>query len=116
MKVPGALLYWQVVKYIDIPLQHLSSSVLQRMQRPGAGATLSLLERLRAQIPNLALRTTFISGFPGETEEEHRTLVREVSVGCRAGAKRTAAGYLRAGTVVAIVWFGHQSFLCYTPI
>lgn len=78
----------KVVKYIDIPLQHLSSSVLQRMQRPGAGATLSLLERLRAQIPNLALRTTFISGFPGETEEEHRTLVREAE---RIGFERGGA-------------------------
>mmetsp|Transcript_7348 Transcript_7348/g.23464 ORF Transcript_7348/g.23464 Transcript_7348/m.23464 type:complete len:257 (-) Transcript_7348:280-1050(-) len=67
----------KVVKYIDIPLQHMDASVLQRMRRPGAAATAALLERLRAQIPGLALRTTFICGFPGETEAEHRTLVKE---------------------------------------
>jgi ribosomal protein S12 methylthiotransferase len=65
----------KVVKYIDIPLQHLSASVLGRMRRPGAPGTLKLLRRLRAEIPNLTLRTTFISGFPGETDEEHKELV-----------------------------------------
>lgn len=66
----------KVVKYIDIPLQHLAPTVLQRMQRPSGKSTIALLRRLRAEIPNLTLRTTFISGFPGETEEEHRELVR----------------------------------------
>ena len=46
------------------------------MLRPSGKSTIALLRRLRAEIPNLTLRTTFISGFPGETEEEHRELVR----------------------------------------
>ena len=66
----------KVVKYIDIPLQHLSPTVLQRMRRPGGLATLALLRKLRERIPDLALRTTFICGFPGETDEEHDELVR----------------------------------------
>jgi len=65
----------KVVKYIDIPLQHLSSTALRRMRRPGAAATLGILQRLRDEVPGLVLRTTFISGFPGETEAEHRELV-----------------------------------------
>ena len=65
----------KVLKYIDIPLQHLSATVLQRMRRPGAAATETLLARLRAKVPGLVLRSTFICGFPGETEEEHRELV-----------------------------------------
>ena len=65
----------KVCKYIDIPLQHLSPSVLGRMRRPGGKATVELLRKLRARIPGLTLRTTFISGFPGETDAEHRELV-----------------------------------------
>jgi len=65
----------KVVKYIDIPLQHLSSTVLTRMRRPTASSTVSLLKRLRERMPTLTLRTTFISGFPGETDEEHAELV-----------------------------------------
>ena len=66
----------KVVKYIDIPLQHLAPTVLQRMRRPPGKYTLDLLRKLRTEIPGLTLRTTFISGFPGETDEEHRELVR----------------------------------------
>ena len=65
----------KVVKYIDMPLQHLSPSVLKRMQRPGGHATRKLVEKLRDRIPGLVLRSTFISGFPGESEAEHRELV-----------------------------------------
>ncbi|CAN8076649.1 unnamed protein product [Agarophyton chilense] len=64
-----------VCKYIDIPLQHISDSVLRRMNRPGRQHTEELLNRLRQGIPDLALRTTFIVGFPGETEEDHQELV-----------------------------------------
>mmetsp|Transcript_9848 Transcript_9848/g.16210 ORF Transcript_9848/g.16210 Transcript_9848/m.16210 type:complete len:549 (-) Transcript_9848:382-2028(-) len=64
-----------VVKYIDMPLQHISDPVLRAMNRPPYESTYALLERLRREIPDLALRTTFISGFPGETEEDHRRLV-----------------------------------------
>lgn len=68
----------KVVKYIDIPLQHLSPTVLQRMRRPPASNTLSLLRKLRERVPSLTLRTTFISGFPGETAEDHAELMERV--------------------------------------
>lgn len=64
-----------VCKYIDIPLQHISDNVLRRMNRPGRSHTEALLQKLRHRIPNLTLRSTFITGFPGETEEDHRQLV-----------------------------------------
>lgn len=78
----------KVVKYIDIPLQHLSPTVLQRMRRPGAAATEALLARLRAKVPSLVLRSTFICGFPGETEQEHRQLVESAA---RLGFERGGA-------------------------
>ena len=66
----------KVAKYIDIPLQHLAPSALRRMGRPGGTPTVALLRKLRQRVPGLALRTTFICGFPGETEAEHAELVR----------------------------------------
>eukprot|EP00188_Purpureofilum_apyrenoidigerum_P002180 Plantae.Rhodophyta-Purpureofilum_apyrenoidigerum.ctg23225.p1 GENE.Plantae.Rhodophyta-Purpureofilum_apyrenoidigerum.ctg23225~~Plantae.Rhodophyta-Purpureofilum_apyrenoidigerum.ctg23225.p1 ORF type:complete len:506 (+),score=102.55 Plantae.Rhodophyta-Purpureofilum_apyrenoidigerum.ctg23225:35-1519(+) len=68
----------KVVKYIDIPLQHISDQVLRRMQRPSRKHTLALLNRLRERIPELQLRSTFITGFPGETNEDHEQLVNFV--------------------------------------
>jgi ribosomal protein S12 methylthiotransferase len=66
----------KVVKYIDIPLQHASDSVLKRMKRPtGRGNLLGLVERMRARVPGLTLRTSFIVGFPGETEEDFAELL-----------------------------------------
>lgn len=67
-----------VCKYIDMPLQHISDNVLRRMNRPGRKHTETLIGRLRDGIPGLALRTTFICGFPGETEEDHQQLVEFV--------------------------------------
>lgn len=67
-----------VCKYIDIPLQHISDRVLKRMNRPGRRHTEELLQKLKDRIRGLALRTTFITGFPGETEEDHRELVNFV--------------------------------------
>ena len=67
-----------VCKYIDMPLQHISDRVLRLMNRPGREHTEKLLKRLYEGIPGLALRTTFITGFPGETEEDHRELVEFV--------------------------------------
>ena len=65
----------RVVKYIDLPLQHISDSVLKRMNRHGDSAMIrELIAKLRREIPDLALRTTFIVGFPGETEEDFETL------------------------------------------
>jgi ribosomal protein S12 methylthiotransferase len=60
-----------VCKYIDLPLQHASDHVLRRMRRPGTRRTYDkLLARIRARVPDVAFRTTFIVGFPGETEAD----------------------------------------------
>ncbi|HEV2298974.1 MAG TPA: 30S ribosomal protein S12 methylthiotransferase RimO [Candidatus Acidoferrales bacterium] len=65
----------RVVKYLDIPLQHASRDVLARMKRgSNAEAFLKLLGRIRRAIPGVTLRTSFIAGFPGETEQDFRTL------------------------------------------
>jgi ribosomal protein S12 methylthiotransferase len=65
----------KVVKYIDLPLQHASDDVLRRMRRPGTGRLYGkLLERIRERVPGVSLRTTFIVGFPGETEDEFEEL------------------------------------------
>jgi ribosomal protein S12 methylthiotransferase len=66
----------KVVKYIDIPLQHKSESVLKRMKRPtGRGNLLGLVERMRERVPGVTLRTSFIVGFPGETEADFGELL-----------------------------------------
>ena len=65
----------KVCKYIDMPLQHISNLTLLAMNRPPQAHTLALLHTLRDRIPDLAMRTTFISGFPGESEADHRELV-----------------------------------------
>jgi len=65
----------KVCRYVDLPLQHASRSVLKRMKRPGTGTTYrKLLDRIRTRVPGVALRTTFIVGFPGETAEEFAEL------------------------------------------
>jgi ribosomal protein S12 methylthiotransferase len=65
----------KVCKYIDLPLQHASDPVLKRMKRPGTRRSYDrLLDNLRARIPGVALRTTFIVGFPGETEDDFAAL------------------------------------------
>jgi ribosomal protein S12 methylthiotransferase len=64
------------VPYVDVPLQHASQPVLRRMGRSGDGeAYLSLLERVRTALPGAAVRSTFIAGFPGETDADHDELV-----------------------------------------
>ncbi len=61
----------KVARYIDIPLQHISDAMLVRMQRETSGAYIrDLIRRIRAGIPGIAIRTTFIVGFPGETEAD----------------------------------------------
>jgi ribosomal protein S12 methylthiotransferase len=66
----------RVVKYIDIPLQHISDRVLRRMYRRVTRAdTEALLDKLRRRIPDVTIRTTFIVGFPGETESEFQELL-----------------------------------------
>jgi ribosomal protein S12 methylthiotransferase len=65
----------RVVKYIDLPLQHASDAVLKRMKRPGTRKSYTrLLTNIRSRMPNVALRTTFIVGFPGETADDFAEL------------------------------------------
>jgi ribosomal protein S12 methylthiotransferase len=65
----------QLAKYMDMPLQHASRNVLARMKRGSHGdAFLKLLERIRTTIPSVSLRTSFIAGFPGETEKDFEEL------------------------------------------
>jgi ribosomal protein S12 methylthiotransferase len=65
----------KVCRYIDLPLQHASDPVLKRMRRPGTRASYErLLERIRGRLPGVTLRTTFIVGFPGETDADHAEL------------------------------------------
>jgi ribosomal protein S12 methylthiotransferase len=64
-----------LVKYIDVPLQHASAPVLKRMKRGGSGDIfLKLVERIRRTIPGVAIRTSFIVGFPGETAAQFEEL------------------------------------------
>ena len=64
-----------LVKYIDMPLQHASASVLKRMKRGASGEIfLKLIERIRRTIPGVAIRTSFIAGFPGETDRDFEEL------------------------------------------
>jgi len=65
----------KVCRYVDLPLQHASADVLKRMRRPGNRETYDkLLARIRDRVPGVTLRTTFIVGFPGETEAEFAEL------------------------------------------
>jgi ribosomal protein S12 methylthiotransferase len=80
-KITGRLLdtiakHDRIVKYLDVPLQHAAAPVLKRMRR-GANAEIFLktLEKVRATVPGIALRTSFIVGFPGETAEDHAELM-----------------------------------------
>ena len=69
----------RIVPYIDMPLQHINDNMLRRMsRRVTRTGTEALLDKLRASIPGLALRTTFITGFPGETEKEFEELAEFV--------------------------------------
>lgn len=61
----------KLVKYLDIPLQHVNGEILKKMNRKGDRESLTaLIKKIRAKIPDITLRTTFITGFPGETEEQ----------------------------------------------
>ncbi len=81
----------KIVKYLDMPLQHASGKVLKAMNRPGDAASLkALVEHIREKVPNIVLRTTVMTGFPGETEEDFSELceflqdTRFERVGCFA--------------------------------
>src|SRR5919198_774331 len=66
----------KAVKYLDMPLQHASQNILKLMKRGGNRASLErLIERIRDRVPDIAVRTTFITGFPGETEQDFAELL-----------------------------------------
>src|SRR2546421_614035 len=66
----------KAVKYLDMPLQHASQNVLKLMKRGGNRQSLErLIKRVRARVPGIAIRTTFITGFPGETEDDFEELL-----------------------------------------
>ena len=68
-----------ICKYLDMPLQHVSDAMLQSMRRGTTKAkTLQLVERIREKVPGIALRTTLITGYPGETEADHEEMLRWV--------------------------------------
>jgi ribosomal protein S12 methylthiotransferase len=70
----------KVARYIDIPLQHIDEAMLQRMRRETSRKHIErLIDRLRSGIPGVVLRTTFIVGFPGETEEQFESLLDFIS-------------------------------------
>lgn len=65
----------KIIKYLDIPFQHSEDRILKMMNRRGTRSEyLAILQKLRENIPEIAVRSTFISGFPTETEEEHKAL------------------------------------------
>lgn len=65
-----------LVKYVDLPLQHVSGNVLRRMRRPGNyESTKGLIEKIRREVPGVTIRSSFIVGFPGETEEDFQELL-----------------------------------------
>lgn len=67
----------KVCKYIDMPIQHISDGILKRMGRKTTGDDIrKLIIRLRKEIPGIAIRTSLITGFPGETEEDHAELLK----------------------------------------
>ncbi|MCS7253911.1 MAG: 30S ribosomal protein S12 methylthiotransferase RimO [Armatimonadota bacterium] len=69
----------KVVRYIDVPFQHVHPEILRAMRRPGdAESYLRLIERLRSAMPDIAIRTTFIVGFPGESEAHFEMLLEFV--------------------------------------
>lgn len=73
----------KAVKYLDMPLQHASRNVLKLMKRGGNRESFErLIDRVRAAVPGIAIRTTFITGFPGETDEDFEELVQFVK-NCR---------------------------------
>ena len=69
----------KICHYLDLPIQHASDMILRSMGRRTTKAQLTeIVEKLRREIPDIVLRTTLITGFPGETEEDHRELMEFV--------------------------------------
>ncbi len=100
-----------LLPYIDIPLQHASDNVLTAMRRNvGASQQLELMHKLRDRVPGMAIRTTFVTGFPGETEADHEQLlefIEEVgfdAVGCFRYSREegTVAGRMETDPDLAV--------------
>jgi len=71
-----------IATYLDMPLQHISNSVLKAMRRPlGERGTRGLIEQIKTVAPEIQLRTTFVAGFPGETEEDVESLAQFIGQG-----------------------------------
>ena len=69
----------KICKYLDLPIQHASDGILKRMGRRTSEAQLvEIIDKLRTEIPEITLRTTLITGFPGETQEQHEELMEFV--------------------------------------
>lgn len=69
----------KVVKYIDMPIQHVNDTILKRMARKSSGDTVrNIINKLREEIPEICIRSTLITGFPGETQEQYEDLKRFV--------------------------------------
>ena len=67
----------KVVKYIDIPLQHVNSTILKKMnRRTNKEQIIALINKLKTEIPNIAIRSTFIVGFPGETKKQFNEIIK----------------------------------------
>lgn len=70
----------KICHYLDMPIQHASDAVLKRMgRRTNQAELLTLIEKLRKEIPDICLRTTLITGFPGETDEDHEIMMQFVN-------------------------------------
>jgi len=68
-------IFWKICKYIDLPLQHADNNVLKRMHRPDTRESIEkLLTKIRDKIPGVSIRSTFMVGYPGETDEEFQNL------------------------------------------
>ncbi len=73
----------KLVKYLDIPIQHINGDILKRMNRKGdAESIMALIKKIRSKVPNITLRTTLITGFPGESDEQYAQLDEFVSAAC----------------------------------
>ena len=81
----------KLIKYIDVPFQHADDRVLKLMNRKGTyESNLALVSRLKSQVPDIAIRSTFIAGFPTETEDEFERLIKFIE-----SAKLTNAGFFK---------------------
>lgn len=75
-KIVELMAQGRILPYLDVPLQHASPKILKAMRRPGAGKQLETIRRWREICPELVIRSTFIVGFPGETEQDFQELLQ----------------------------------------